>query len=54
MTLRLLALTLIGLALPACESLPPINAAYSTRIGDHKVVAAYTTKDGIAVAAERK
>jgi len=54
MKLRLLALTLLGLTLPACESLPPITAAYSTRVGDHNIVAAYSSKDGIAVTAQRK
>ena len=53
MKLRVLSLTLLGLSLPACESLPPITAAYSTRVGDHNVTAAYSSKAGIAVSAQR-
>ena len=52
MKLRILTLALLALALPACESFP-ITAAYSANLAGHDVVAAYSTKDGLVVAAEK-
>ena len=51
MKLRRFTLALIALGLPACESFP-ITAAYKTQVAGHDVTAAYSSKDGLIVAAE--
>jgi len=47
----LIPLGLAVLMLPACESLP-VAVAYRTQVSGHDVSAAYSSKDGLAVAAE--
>ena len=49
--MKLLLAALVLLLLPSCESFP-ITAAYKTEVAGHEVNAAYSTKDGLIVAAE--
>ena len=49
---KLLLTAGLALLVPACESLP-ITAAYTTEVAGHQVNAAYSSKDGIVVAAEK-